>query len=152
LKQNDVLVVNGWDDAYFNEFSASGKGKRPIVVSYGTSPAYEMYAADPKPSEPRTGNIMGDGTSFRQVEFVGILKGTKQPDLARKFVDFMLGATFQADIPLQMWVYPARRSAPLPDIFLRLAPAPTRPSIMSPAAIDAGRDTWIQRWTQIVLH
>jgi thiamine transport system substrate-binding protein len=153
LRQNDVLVVNGWDDAYFNEFSAGGKGKRPIVVSYGTSPAYELYAATaPKPAEPPTGNIDGDGASFQQVEFVGILKGAKQPDLARKFVDFMLGAAFQADIPLQMWVYPARASVTLPDIFLRFAPIPARPSTMAPASIDAGRDSWIQKWTQIVLH
>jgi thiamine transport system substrate-binding protein len=153
LRQNDVLVVNGWDDAYFNEFSAGGKGKRPIVVSYGTSPAYELFAAaDPKPGQPPTGNVDGDRASFQQVEFVGILKGTKQPKLSRKFVDFMLGAVFQADIPLQMWVYPASTRAALPDIFLRFAPVPSRPSIMSPSAIDAGRDAWIQRWTQIVLR
>jgi thiamine transport system substrate-binding protein len=153
LKQNDVLVVNGWDDAYFNEFSAGGKGKRPIVVSYGTSPAYELYAAtEPKPVEPPTGNIDGDGASFQQVEFVGILKGTKQPELARKFVDFMLGAAFQADIPLQMWVYPANSRALLPDVFLRFAPAPAHPATMSPSTIDARRDSWIQRWTQIVLR
>ena len=153
LRQNDVLVVNGWDDAYFNEFSAGGKGKRPIVVSYGTSPAYELYAAAaPKPAEPPTGNIGGDGASFRQVEFVGVLKGAKQPDLARKFVDFMLGAAFQADIPLQMWVYPSRGGVTLPDVFLRFAPIPSRPSLLSPESIDAGRDSWIQRWTQIVLH
>jgi thiamine transport system substrate-binding protein len=153
LRQNDVLVVNGWDDAYFNEFSAGGKGKRPIVVSYGTSPAYELYAAaDPKPAQPPTGNVDGDRMSFQQVEFVGILKGTKQTELARKFVDFMLDLAFQADIPLQMWVYPASSRAVLPDIFLRFAPVPARPSIMSPSAIDAGRDAWIQRWTQIVLR
>jgi thiamine transport system substrate-binding protein len=153
LKKNDVLAVNGWEEAYYNEFSAQGKGKRPLVVSYSTSPAYEVYAAaEPKPAEPPTGNIMPDGGTFRQVEFVGILKGAREEALARKFVDFMLSPVFQADIPLQMWVYPSRRRVPLPDIFLQLAPIPENPAVIDVAAIDAKRSSWIQSWTQLVLH
>ena len=153
LRKNDVLVVNGWEDAYYNEFSEQGKGKRPIVVSYATSPAYELYnATDPKPTEPPTGNIIPEGSSFRQVEFVGVLKGTKVPALARKFVDFMLDTAFQADIPLQMWVYPTNRNAPVPDLFKTFAPVPATPANIAPAIIDAQRDTWIKAWTQIVLR
>ncbi len=153
LKKNDVLAVNGWEEAYYNEFSAQGKGKRPLVVSYSTSPAYEVYAAaEPKPAEPPTGNILPDAGTFRQVEFVGILKGTREEALARAFVDFMLSSVFQADIPLQMWVYPSRRGVPLPDIFRRLAPVPERPAVIDAAAIDTHRSSWIQSWTQIVLR
>jgi thiamine transport system substrate-binding protein len=153
LKANDVLAVNGWEEAYYNEFSAQGKGRRPLVVSYATSPAYEVFAAaEPKPAEPPTGNILPEGGTFRQVEFVGILKGSREVALARKFIDFMLSATFQADIPLQMWVYPSHPLAPLPDLFRRLAPIPTKPAVMDVATIDAKRSEWIQRWTQLVLH
>jgi thiamine transport system substrate-binding protein len=153
LKKNDVLAVNGWEEAYYNEFSAQGKGKRPLVVSYSTSPAYEVYAAaDPKPAEPPTGNIMPAAGTFRQVEFVGILKGAREEVLARKFVDFMLSPVFQADIPLQMWVYPSRRGVTLPDIFQRLAPLPEKPATIDAAIIDQKRSSWIQGWTQIVLH
>ncbi len=43
LKKNDVLVVNDWETAYYSQFSgSSGKGPRPMVVSYGTSPAVEV--------------------------------------------------------------------------------------------------------------
>lgn len=153
LKKNDVLVVNGWEEAYYNEFSAEGKGKRPIVVSYATSPAYEQYnAPDPKPAEPPTGNMLLEDGSFRQIEFVGILKGAREPDLARKFVDFMLSPAFQADIPLQMWVYPSSSAAAVPDLFRRLAPVPAAPAVIDPAVIEAQRDAWIREWTQIVLR
>jgi len=152
LRQNDALVVNGWDDAYYNQFSAEGKGKRPIVVSYATSPAYELYNAPaPKPAVPPTGNILPEGSSFRQIEFVGILKGAKEPDLARRFVDFMLSEAFQSDIPLQMWVYPSRKGVAVPDIFRTFAPVPAAPASIDPAAIEANRDTWIKDWTKIVL-
>jgi thiamine transport system substrate-binding protein len=152
LRKNDVLVVNGWNEAYYDEFSATGKGKRPLVVSYATSPAAELvFAADPKPSEPPTGNILPAKGSFRQVEFVGILKGAKEPELARKFVDFMLGKAFQEDVPLQMFVYPANATASIPDVFTKFAQVPSAPAVLDPKTIDEKRDTWIQRWTQIVL-
>jgi thiamine transport system substrate-binding protein len=95
---------------------------------------------------------MPDAGTFRQVEFVGILKGAREEALARKFVDFMLSPDFQSDIPLQMWVYPARRGVPLPDLFRRLAPVPEQPAMIDAAAIDLNRSSWIQGWTQIVLH
>jgi thiamine transport system substrate-binding protein len=152
LRKNDVLVVNGWNDAYYSEFSATGKGKRPLVVSYATSPAAEVFfAKDPKPSEPPTGNIIPPKGSFQQVEFVGVLKGAKEPALARKFVDFMLSKPFQEDVPLQMFVYPASSKAAVPDLFGKFAPIPTQPAQVDPKVIEDKRDTWIQRWTQIVL-
>lgn len=153
LKQNDVLVVNGWDDAYYNQFSAQGRGKRPIVVSYATSPAYELFnAPEPRPAVPPTGNILPEGSSFRQIEYVGILKGAKEPDLARRFVDFMLSETFQADIPLQMWVYPVRTGVKVPEVFRAWAPLPAAPASIEPALIDANRETWIKAWTKILLE
>jgi thiamine transport system substrate-binding protein len=152
LAKNGVLVVNGWDDAYTNQFSAEGKGRKPIVVSYATSPAYELSnATDPKPQEPPTGNILPEAGAFRQVEFVGILKGAKEPELARKFVDFMLGAAFQADIPLQMWVYPSNSAAQVPDIFTKFAPVPAVPATVDAATIESKRDAWIREWTRIVV-
>jgi thiamine transport system substrate-binding protein len=153
LKQNDVMVVNGWEDGYYNQFSAQGKGKRPIVVSYATSPAYELYNAPaPRPAVPPTGNILPEGSSFRQIEYVGILKGAKEPDLARRFVDFMLSEAFQADIPLQMWVYPTRAGTVVPEIFRAFAPVPAAAASIEPAVIDKNREAWIKAWSRIVLE
>ena len=153
LRRNDVLVVNGWNEAYYDEFSGGGRGRRPIVVSYATSPAAEVYfAAEPRPAEPPTGNILAEGGSFRQVEFVGIFKGARERELARRFVDFMLSREFQEDIPLQMFVYPTSRKASLPQLFTAFAPVPPAPASLDAALIDAHRDEWIARWTTLVLR
>jgi thiamine transport system substrate-binding protein len=153
LRNNDVLVANGWNEAYYDEFSAGGRGRRPIVVSYATSPAAEVYfAAEPRPAEPPTGNILAEGGSFRQVEFAGVFKGAKERDLARRFVDFMLSREFQEDIPLQMFVYPTSRKASLPQLFTAFAPVPPAPARLDAALIDAHRDEWIARWTKLVLR
>ena len=153
LRANDVYVADGWEDAYYGQFSGgSGQGDHPLVVSYATSPAAEVYFADPKPTESPTGNIAPAGGSFQQIEFAGLLKGAKNPDLARQWLDFMLGGDFQADIPLQMWVYPARTGTPLPDVFTQHAQAPSQPLQLSPEQIDAGRDAWLKAWTDAVLR
>jgi thiamine transport system substrate-binding protein len=153
LRANDVLVTEGWEDAYYGQFSGgSGKGERPLIVSYATSPAAEVFFADPQPAESPTGNIQAPGESFRQIEFVGILKNAAAPDLARMWIDFMLSETFQADIPLQMWVYPARSGTPLPELYNKHAEAPSLPAQITPAQIEAGREQWLQSWTNTVLR
>jgi len=153
LRANDVFVTGGWSEAYYGQFSGgSGEGDHPLVVSYATSPAAEVFFADPQPAESPTGNLIFPGGSFKQIEFVGVLKGARAPDLAQQWVDFMLGETFQADIPLQMWVYPARTGTPLPDVFTRFAQAPADPAALTPEQIEAGREDWLMAWTDVVLR
>jgi thiamine transport system substrate-binding protein len=153
LRKNQVVVAEGWEDAYYNQFSGgSGQGDHPLVVSYATSPAAEVHFADPKPADSPTGAILPPGETFRQIEFAGILKGTRNLELTRQWIDFMLGETFQADIPLQMWVYPARSGTPLPDVFTRFAQTPQQPAALTPAQIEAGRETWLKAWTDAVLR
>lgn len=135
-RRNGLKVTRGWSDAYNKDFSRNG-GKYPIVLSYASSPAAEVYysdAYDPKklPAQAPTANLLLPGSTFLQLEGVGILKGAKQPALARKFVDFMLSASVQADIPTRMWVYPAVSGTNLDPVF-RFAEkpdlAPVKPSV-----------------------
>ncbi len=152
LRDNGLVVVNGWETAYYTNFSgSSGKGAQPLVVSYNTSPAAEVVFSTTPINEPPTGSILGKDTCFRQVEFVGILKGTKHLALAQKFVDFMLGVKFQEDMPLQMYVYPTNTQARLPDVFTKFAQLPPAPARLDPAVIAKNRDAWIQAWTEAVL-
>jgi thiamine transport system substrate-binding protein len=152
LKDNDVVVVDGWETAYYTNFSgSSGKGPQPMVVSYGTSPAAEVIFAETPLEDAPTASILGPDTCFRQIEFVGILKGTKQRALAERFVDFMLSKQFQEDVPLQMFVYPVLPDAALPDEFTKYAQAPEQTAQLSPEEIAANRDQWIQAWTDVVM-
>ncbi len=152
LRANDVLITEGWSDAYYAKSTWGGKGgDRPIVVSYATSPAAEVFFSNGKLTEPPTGNVLGDGACFRQIEFAGVLKNAKQPDLARKWIDFLLTPQFQADVPTQMFVFPILPDASLPD-FYRFAQTPKNPAYLSPADIDAQRDSLIKGWTEIMLR
>ncbi len=153
LRANDVVVVNDWETAYYTNFSgSSGKGPQPLVVSYNSSPVAEVVFAENKPTEAPTGSVLGPNACYRQVEFVGILKGTKQRAQAEKFVDFMLSEAFQEDMPLQMFVYPVNKNAKLPEPFQKFAQMPEKPASLDPQTIAKNREAWIQAWDEAVLR
>ncbi len=152
LRANKVIIANGWEDAYYGHFTSASKGDRPIVVSYATSPAAVVYYSEKPLIEAPTAALVADDTAFRQIEFVGILKGTKNLELAKKLVDFMLSKRFQEDIPLQMFVFPATTTARLPEVFVKHAVVADKPVLVSPSAIEANRDSWIEAWTNVVLR
>jgi len=154
LRDNNVLVTEGWEDAYWGQFTygSGGEGDRPIVVSYASSPPVEVYFAEEPFEEAPTAAVVSDGSCFRQIEFVGILKGTQNHDLAEAWVDFMLGTTFQEDIPLHMFMFPANQNAVLPEVFAKFAVIPEHPAEVDYAAIEINREAWIEAWTEVVLH
>ncbi len=153
LKANGLVVVNDWETAYYTNFSASsGKGPQPMVVSYGTSPAAEVvFASTPIDISP-TASLTGDDMCFRQVEFIGILKGTQKRDLAEKFIDFMLSIPVQEDIPLQMFVFPANLKATLPEVFVKNIQIPEKPATVGIDEINQNREKWLADWTTAILR
>lgn len=151
LVENNVLIVNDWEVAYYQEFSRAG-GTHPIVVSYGSSPPFEVIYAEKPIDEPPTAAVVSDGSCFRQIEFVGILKGSQNRALAETWIDFMLSPEFQEDIPLQMFVFPVNENAELDETFERFLAIPEKPASVKPEDIAANRETWIQEWTEEVLR
>jgi thiamine transport system substrate-binding protein len=153
LVANDLQVVNDWETAYYSEFSgSSGAGPRPIVVSYDSSPAFEVIYAETPIDEPPTAAVVADGTCFRQIEFVGILAGGQNRDLAEKWIDFMLSPAFQEDMPMHMFVFPVNPIAKLDEDFLEHLELPEVTSFVSPEDIAENREQWLKEWTETVLR
>jgi len=146
-----VLVVDGWEEAYNVRFSgAAGRGSRPIVVSYASSPPAEVIFAAPRPDEAPTAVV--EDSCFRQIEFAGVLRGARNEGGARKLVDFLLGERFQEDIPLSMFVFPVNSKADLPPEFEKFAVVPQSPLELPPGEIGKNRDRWVKEWTSVVLR
>ncbi len=153
LVNNGLVVVSDWETAYYTNFSGStGQGPQPLVVSYGSSPAAEVIFAQTELDEAPTGSIIGPNTCFRQIEFVGILKGTANQDLAEKFIDYMLSVPFQEDIPLHMFVFPVNPNAELPQAFIDHVQVPDQPASLPPEQIEQYREQWIDTWLETVLN
>lgn len=147
LVDNGVLVVDGWNEAYYSAFTRAG-GDRPLVVSYGSSPPFEvLFATEPLDAAP-TGVVAE--TCFRQVEFAGVLRGTDEPEAARRLVDFLVSERFQREVAMNLFVFPVNPQVELEPEFVQYATVPSDPLTLDPSVIDANRAEWIDRWTEIV--
>ncbi len=145
LKANGLKVDSGWEEAYTKDFSgSSGKGPRPIVVSYASSPAAEVG----DDGKPRTKALLD--TCYRQVEYAGVLAGGKQVENARKVVDFLLSQQFQVTVAPNMYVYPARQGVDLPGVWAQVAPLPQKPQTLPADKVQAGREKWIGEWRTLM--
>jgi thiamine transport system substrate-binding protein len=152
LRANGVRVAADWTDAYYAQFSGGGgsEGDRPLVVSYASSPPAEVVFADPPVDEPPTGVI--EASCIRQVEYAGVLAGADDPEGARALVDFLLSERFQADMPLNMYVFLVREGTALPDVFERFAATPEDVIEVDPFELGERRDELIGRWRDIVVR
>lgn len=151
LRENDVEVVSGWDEAYYTSFSGSaGKGPRPLVVSYATSPPAEVIFADPPIDEAPTGVM--EASCFRQIEFISILKGTDNEPAAQALVDWWLSDSLQAQLPLNYFVFPAMPDTEIPQEFIDFSVVPESPLSLPPEDIAANREEWLDQWTSTVLR
>lgn len=150
LKENGVRVSPDWTSAYTIDFSgSSGKGKYPLVVSYGSSPPAEVLYAEKPIDTPPTAVI--ESTCFRQTEYVGALRGTRNPNLAAQLISYLLDVPFQESMPLSLFVFPINKNATLPDLFTKFAVAPKNPLTLDPTDIEKNRDAWLNSWREIIL-
>lgn len=151
LVANGVEVVDSWTTAYYERFSgSSGAGPRPLVVSYASSPPAEVIFADPPRTDAPTAVM--PASCFRQVEFAGVLRGTDHPAEARELLDFLVGPELQAEVALNLFVWPARGDVALPEAFTTFSVVVGEPLVMSPGDIGANREAWVDEWTEIVLR
>lgn len=150
LRDNGVEVSASWTDAYTGSFTAGGgNGGRPLVVSYATSPPAEIvYAEDPKPEQPST-SVMTDGC-YRQVEYAAVLAGTDNVDGARAVIDWLVSPEVQADLPLSMFVLPARAEVPLPDVFTKFAATVPEPLQLPSQDVADGLAGWLAEWGTVM--
>ncbi|MES2583882.1 MAG: thiamine ABC transporter substrate-binding protein [Pseudomonadota bacterium] len=149
MRGNGVKVAKGWSEAYYTDFTHSG-GSRPLVVSYASSPAAELFYSKTKLNEPPTASLALAGGVFRQVEGAALVKGGKERAAAVQFLEFLRSPAVQQGLQTEMWMFPADASAPRVAA-LRHAQEPTRHDSPSAQAIADNNAAWVRRWTKVVL-
>ncbi|MFH8931987.1 thiamine ABC transporter substrate binding subunit [Streptomyces pristinaespiralis] len=154
LKDNGVKVVDGWEQAYNEEFSGSAGGKkagadRPLVVSYASSPPVEVLYSEPQPAQAPTG--VATGTCFRQIEFAGLLTGAKNEAGGKALLDFLISKKFQEDMPLNMFVNPVVEDAKLPELFTKHGAVVEKPETVAADSIAKNREQWVRSWSSLVV-
>jgi thiamine transport system substrate-binding protein len=149
MRSNGLKVVKGWSEAYYTEF-ARNKGAYPLVVSYATSPAAEVFYSKEPLSESPTASLNLKGGVFRQVEGVGLVKGGGQRAAALKFVDFMRSTPVQEALQTEMWMYPVQAKVVRAEV-MRHASDPADFEAPATQVIASKGAAWVARWTKVVL-
>ncbi|QUS36385.1 thiamine ABC transporter substrate binding subunit [Falsirhodobacter algicola] len=136
LADNILTVTPGWSEAYglFTE------GEADAVLSYTTSPAYHILAEG---DDSKIAPIFDEG-HYLQVELAAKLAHAAEPELADRFLAFLLSDEAQTIIATTNWMYPAR-DVPLPEAFAAL-PRPERTLFLPPDEAAAARDPAIAEW------
>jgi thiamine transport system substrate-binding protein len=149
MRSGGMKVAKGWTEAYYTDFSRNG-GKYPLVISYATSPAAELFYAKDKPQQPPTGSLNLAGGVFRQVEGVALVKGGGQRAAAEKFIEFLRSAAVQQQLQTEMWMYPATAGISRAEV-MQFAPEPAAFDAPAEPELVARDAQWVARWTKVVL-
>ena len=142
---NDSLltVAPSWSTAYYGMFM---EGEAPMVVSYSTSPAYHLEFED---TDRYKGVIFEEG-GFLQIEGAGILKGAEHPNLAKKFIDFMLTEEFQSELPLTQFMMPVNQDVELPGSYLEIVEVDDTILPLDRELLGTELERWIEEWLEAI--
>jgi thiamine transport system substrate-binding protein len=153
LRANGVKVAKGWSEAYYTDFTRNG-GTRPIVVSYATSPAAEVFYSKTPLTESPTANLFLPGGVYRQVEGVALVKGGNPGarEAAGRFIEFLRSAPVQQALQTSMWMYPAEPGVARAELLQRHAAEPARFDNPATEPASAQLRSWQDRWVKTVLR
>ncbi|ASJ09513.1 ABC transporter substrate-binding protein [Thermococcus siculi] len=143
LKENDVQIVKGWSEAW----GAFSEGEYPLVLSYATSPAATVYYEN----NTNVGAVAFEEGNYLQIEGAGIVKGAKHPELAKKFIEFLISEEAQEKLPLNQWMYPVNKNVQLPEVF-EYAVKIDKPVTVDSKEIEENYETWLKQWTELMVE
>jgi thiamine transport system substrate-binding protein len=151
--KDQITITKSWGDA-FEIFFNPDEGK-PIMVSYGTSPAYSYCQWADDTTSAIVTNEKNQLNAWLQIEGIGLVKNAVNRENGKDFIDWFLGKSFQSVIPEHQWMYPANTEAVLPPCFIQSSIHPdniTRLNDLIPLTVLANQLTsWTDEWEQIVV-
>lgn len=142
LIPNVLTITKGWSEAY-DLFLA---GEAPLVLSYSTDTAYSYI----EHGSLRYRVIAPDGEAYRQVEGMGIVRGTDEPELAHAFLNLVLSVEIQELIPTTQWMFPVNAKAKLPAGY-EYAVIPEKPVSLDPELVGEKLEEWLELWQRLLI-
>jgi len=142
LARKTVTTTKGWSEAY----GLFLEGEAPLVLSYTTSPAYHMIAEN----EDRYQAAGFAEGHYMQVEVAAMTRSSDDPELARRFLQFMISPAFQQAIPTGQWMFPViDLPQGLPEAYGKLVD-PAKPLLFPAEEVASKRKAWVEEWLQAV--
>ena len=156
LASDNLRIAPSWGAAF--DIYYSEEENRPIMVSYGTSPAYDVChplwgvgeEVDP-PSTAIVTNELGKQNAWLQIEGIGLVNNSKNEANAKQFINWFLSTELQDQIATNNWMYPSiGENANVSSCFLDIAINPSEVDILNdmitPAMLRENLDGWKADW------
>ncbi|MCG3226841.1 MAG: thiamine ABC transporter substrate-binding protein [Candidatus Heimdallarchaeota archaeon] len=152
---DDLRIAASWGAAF--DLYATEEENRPIMVSYGTSPAYDVchplwgvgYGNSP-PSKAIVSHEEEMENAWLQIEGIGLVKNAPHENVAKQFIDWFLSTDLQDNIAMNNWMYPANINADVSTCFSEIAINPNDVDILNdllqPSMIEENLDDWKSDW------
>ena len=138
LWANGTKIAGSWSDAYYSDFTSTGDGDYPLVLSYSSSPSAE---------EGRTSSALD--TCTEQVEYAGVVDNAANPEGAKAFIEFMLDTDFQTSLPEEMYMYPVDDAVAVPEAWEQHAELADEPLTADLTEVAENREAWLNTWTEL---
>lgn len=142
LLPNLLTITNSWSTGY----QMFENGEAPIIVSYAT----DRVVAAVYGGEPVHEILLPEGQAYRQIELMGIVKGTDQRELAHAFLDLVLSPEIQSLLPTANLMFPVNPKAELPEVFSENVVMPTNPVMLDPQLVGERLETWLRDWSRVI--
>lgn len=150
-----VNITKSWGDA-FTIFFEPKEGK-PIMSSYGSSPAYGycLYEGDNSTSA-LISNENGEKNGWLQIEGIGLVKNAPHDENGKKFIDWFLSAELQSEIPISQWMHPANTNADIAACFQESSIDPKLlkklNDLIPPEILKFNLKNWIDQWEITIVN
>lgn len=138
LKKKILTVTKSWSESY----SLFMHEEVDMVLGYTTSPIYHMMAEnnpDIRATEFKEGHYL-------QVELIGKLKSSKEPELADQFIKFVLSPSFQHLILVNNFMLPVINLGDNIPKEYNSTFTPTKVFIVTSDELKEKRSIWIKEW------
>ncbi|MFX1515027.1 MAG: thiamine ABC transporter substrate-binding protein [Promethearchaeota archaeon] len=152
--RGEILIQKSWDDAW-TIFETESEG-RPIMISYGTSPAYGFCQWADNSTSAVVTYENEEPNAWLQIEGIGLVKDAPNQENAKQFIDWFLDSELQSELPEHQWMYPANTKANVSECFNQTAIRPDEVNrlndLISPSLLKKHLTYWQEEWEEAVVQ
>ncbi|EMA49932.1 MULTISPECIES: thiamine ABC transporter substrate-binding protein [Halococcus] len=143
LVGNGVNVLSDWEPAY----QAYMDDEAPMVVSYSTDQVF-YHGPDVNMAKHQIGFLNDQG--YANPETMALFSDAENPDLARRFMEFVLTENAQSKIAVKNVQFPAVEGVTPSEEFAKYAKEPPEPVTFSYDELAGSVGTWVEEWARLV--
>ncbi|MHA1966951.1 MAG: thiamine ABC transporter substrate-binding protein [Candidatus Hodarchaeales archaeon] len=152
--RSEITITKSWGDA-FNIFIETSEGK-PIMVSYGTSPAYGYCQWGDDTTSAKVTHENNDQNAWLQIEGIGLVKNAPHSENGKEFIDWFLSTELQSELPEHQWMYPANMEANVSICFEQASISPKNVSrlndLITSEMLKNYLTEWQDQWEQVAVQ